>query len=300
MNPATWLDAGAQVFYSFSLAFGGLISFSSYNSIQWVTASSAQSHHEPSFKQFSSHDPNCLVATTVSRTPFSSPSSMAARQCTLQRSSTLSSVSGPRKNMMTAWESEFQKKKNRSLKKHSVFGLYRTELISLVLFAATSLSWWMPSTTLKTPSQKATTTRSWSNSTKPVHISSKDWIYRPVTCSFSSVRSVESNKCLSVDLTKICLVLVSWKWFNRGSMIEIFGVFSLRVLREQVWPSSCSRRLSSRCPFLLSGLSSSSLCSSASASRLCLATLREWWSLCRTSGCCHELGPKKFSVVISL
>ncbi|KAM6899807.1 sodium-dependent neutral amino acid transporter B(0)AT1-like [Xenentodon cancila] len=33
MNPATWLDAGAQVFYSFSLAFGGLISFSSYNSV---------------------------------------------------------------------------------------------------------------------------------------------------------------------------------------------------------------------------------------------------------------------------
>ncbi|KAF7656806.1 hypothetical protein LDENG_00035780 [Lucifuga dentata] len=33
MNPETWLNAGAQVFYSFSLAFGGLISFSSYNSI---------------------------------------------------------------------------------------------------------------------------------------------------------------------------------------------------------------------------------------------------------------------------
>ncbi|KAM9307492.1 sodium-dependent neutral amino acid transporter B(0)AT1-like [Gastrophryne carolinensis] len=32
-NPNTWLDAGAQVFYSFSLAFGGLISFSSYNSV---------------------------------------------------------------------------------------------------------------------------------------------------------------------------------------------------------------------------------------------------------------------------
>ncbi|XP_074056102.1 sodium-dependent neutral amino acid transporter B(0)AT1 [Macrotis lagotis] len=32
-NPVTWLDAGAQVFYSFSLAFGGLISFSSYNSV---------------------------------------------------------------------------------------------------------------------------------------------------------------------------------------------------------------------------------------------------------------------------
>uniref|UniRef100_UPI0037E71063 sodium-dependent neutral amino acid transporter B(0)AT1-like n=1 Tax=Semicossyphus pulcher TaxID=241346 RepID=UPI0037E71063 len=33
VNPQTWLDAGAQVFYSFSLAFGGLISFSSYNPI---------------------------------------------------------------------------------------------------------------------------------------------------------------------------------------------------------------------------------------------------------------------------
>ncbi|KAM3613679.1 uncharacterized protein V6R79_003505 [Siganus canaliculatus] len=32
-KPATWLDAGAQVFYSFSLAIGGLISFSSYNSV---------------------------------------------------------------------------------------------------------------------------------------------------------------------------------------------------------------------------------------------------------------------------
>ncbi|XP_045421642.1 LOW QUALITY PROTEIN: sodium-dependent neutral amino acid transporter B(0)AT1 [Lemur catta] len=32
-DPVTWLDAGAQVFYSFSLAFGGLISFSSYNSV---------------------------------------------------------------------------------------------------------------------------------------------------------------------------------------------------------------------------------------------------------------------------
>ncbi|KAM5264432.1 sodium-dependent neutral amino acid transporter B(0)AT1 [Ctenodactylus gundi] len=32
-DPVTWLDAGAQVFFSFSLAFGGLISFSSYNSV---------------------------------------------------------------------------------------------------------------------------------------------------------------------------------------------------------------------------------------------------------------------------
>ncbi|KAL0961746.1 hypothetical protein UPYG_G00331180 [Umbra pygmaea] len=33
LDPNTWLDAGAQVFYSFSLAFGGLISFSSYNPV---------------------------------------------------------------------------------------------------------------------------------------------------------------------------------------------------------------------------------------------------------------------------
>ncbi|KAI9531892.1 hypothetical protein NQZ68_037126 [Dissostichus eleginoides] len=33
VNPVTWLDAGAQVFYSFALASGFLISFSSYNSI---------------------------------------------------------------------------------------------------------------------------------------------------------------------------------------------------------------------------------------------------------------------------
>uniref|UniRef100_UPI0037E9BE20 sodium-dependent neutral amino acid transporter B(0)AT1-like n=1 Tax=Semicossyphus pulcher TaxID=241346 RepID=UPI0037E9BE20 len=32
-EPTTWLDAGAQVFYAFSLAWGGLISFSSYNPI---------------------------------------------------------------------------------------------------------------------------------------------------------------------------------------------------------------------------------------------------------------------------
>lgn len=33
-NPTTWLDAGAQVFYAFSIAWGGLISFSSYNPVQ--------------------------------------------------------------------------------------------------------------------------------------------------------------------------------------------------------------------------------------------------------------------------
>ncbi|XP_023137428.2 sodium-dependent neutral amino acid transporter B(0)AT1-like [Amphiprion ocellaris] len=33
MNPQTWLDAGAQVFYAFSIAWGGLISFSSYNPV---------------------------------------------------------------------------------------------------------------------------------------------------------------------------------------------------------------------------------------------------------------------------
>ncbi|CAB1350480.1 unnamed protein product [Coregonus sp. 'balchen'] len=36
MNPSTWLDAGAQVFYSFS--FGGLISFSTYNSVHNIMA----------------------------------------------------------------------------------------------------------------------------------------------------------------------------------------------------------------------------------------------------------------------
>nr|XP_061808729.1 sodium-dependent neutral amino acid transporter B(0)AT1-like [Nerophis lumbriciformis] len=33
IDPSTWLDAGAQVFYSFGLAWGGLISFSSYNPV---------------------------------------------------------------------------------------------------------------------------------------------------------------------------------------------------------------------------------------------------------------------------
>ncbi|XP_068188980.1 sodium-dependent neutral amino acid transporter B(0)AT1-like [Antennarius striatus] len=33
IEPTTWLDAGAHVFYAFSIAWGGLISFSSYNPI---------------------------------------------------------------------------------------------------------------------------------------------------------------------------------------------------------------------------------------------------------------------------
>ncbi|KAF1381408.1 hypothetical protein PFLUV_G00153630 [Perca fluviatilis] len=33
MNPTTWLDAGAQVFYAFGVGWGGLISFSSYNPV---------------------------------------------------------------------------------------------------------------------------------------------------------------------------------------------------------------------------------------------------------------------------
>ncbi|XP_059205538.1 sodium-dependent neutral amino acid transporter B(0)AT1-like [Centropristis striata] len=33
INPTTWLDAGAQVFYAFGLGWGGLISFSSYNPV---------------------------------------------------------------------------------------------------------------------------------------------------------------------------------------------------------------------------------------------------------------------------
>uniref|UniRef100_A0A8C9XYL9 Transporter n=1 Tax=Sander lucioperca TaxID=283035 RepID=A0A8C9XYL9_SANLU len=33
MNPTTWLDTGAQVFYAFGVGWGGLISFSSYNPV---------------------------------------------------------------------------------------------------------------------------------------------------------------------------------------------------------------------------------------------------------------------------
>ncbi|XP_062385157.1 sodium-dependent neutral amino acid transporter B(0)AT1-like isoform X2 [Sardina pilchardus] len=33
LNPRTWLDAGAQVFFAFGTAWGGLVSFSSYNSV---------------------------------------------------------------------------------------------------------------------------------------------------------------------------------------------------------------------------------------------------------------------------
>lgn len=112
MNPSTWLDAGAQVFYSFSLAFGGLISFSSYNSVQWVPAWAVQQNNSPYFFYICSHSLETFpTATTASRTLSSYPSSMAALQCTRQPLSILSSVSGPRRTLMTAWQSEFQSAK---------------------------------------------------------------------------------------------------------------------------------------------------------------------------------------------
>lgn len=82
-------------------------------------------------------------------------------------------------------------------------------------------------------------------------------------------------------------------------MLHLCNVSFFRVWRGQVWPSSSSQKRSSKCPSLLCGPSCSSSCSSASDSPLCLATSREWWFPYRTSGCCPDLGPKKFSVVIS-
>lgn len=109
INPSTWLDAGAQVFYSFSLAFGGLISFSSYNSVQWVAAQDRQQHNRPPFCTFLLIQSKPLpAATTVSRTLSSSPSSTAAPQCTRRPWSTPSSASGPCRTLTTAWQSEFQ------------------------------------------------------------------------------------------------------------------------------------------------------------------------------------------------
>lgn len=50
---------------------------------------------------------NILVATTVSKMPFSSPSSTAALRFTLRRLSTPSSVSGQHRNLTNARKSEF-------------------------------------------------------------------------------------------------------------------------------------------------------------------------------------------------
>lgn len=78
----------------------------------------------------------------------------------------------------------------------------------VLFFAAISWSWWTLSTILKTTSQKATTTRFWPTSTRQIQTSSRDCNYRPVTCSFSSVRSgkrailviVADLKCTSKNL----------------------------------------------------------------------------------------------------
>lgn len=68
-------------------------------------------------------------------------------------------------------------------------GYSRQRLNWCLYLPATFWSWWTPLTTRRTTSQKATTTRFWLTSTRPVQTSSKDWTCRRVTCSFSSARS---------------------------------------------------------------------------------------------------------------
>ena len=88
------------------------------------------------FELFSSRNHHFLVATTASRTLFSSPSSMAAPRCTRQRLSIPSSASEPWKTSMTASESESQTSRQETL---SLICFYQTELISLCLICSNVL-----------------------------------------------------------------------------------------------------------------------------------------------------------------
>ena len=59
MNPQVWLDAATQIFFSLSVAFGGLIVFSSYNPSESVILLSAK-HNLYDFSQ-----EICLLVTHV-------------------------------------------------------------------------------------------------------------------------------------------------------------------------------------------------------------------------------------------
>lgn len=147
---------------------------------------------------------HCLTATTVSRTPWSSPSSTAAPRCTRQQLSTPSSASGPHRTTTTAWESEFAAGQNPQDR------LWWNELMSAACFPATYWSWWIRSTIPKTTSQRATTSTSWPNSTRRAQTSSEGCSCRRVTWRPTSVRS---------EIKKISLVWM--KWLRGGSVVWV-------------------------------------------------------------------------------
>lgn len=161
MNPSTWLDAGAQVFYSFSLAFGGLISFSSYNSIQSVRKAVLLLSNTLLLVWF-------LISIIVLQQQLWTGccsnldrSSMAVRQCTQPLSSTPSLASGPHRTLMTARQSEW-KWVSSEFHRHFVNVITPALLIHVLLFfffIETYGSCWMPLICLRTISLVVTTMR---------------------------------------------------------------------------------------------------------------------------------------------